>query len=736
MDVTDAKGQSTPSSTALPVSPALVDNIATRAVASLCACLTDMYEHIDDTLFDLADRAHNNQEQSLYFESMREIRMHRKSAEMVFKQSVENSFQRLRDPAAQFSSHEDLEAETLALVDNDEMEVEVAINTMVHRARCEFPAALLQLSMRLNTFLTESCNEDSLPLDPKQIVKAFSQSVQDIELDIKIRIILFKEFEKYVLRHLDEMLFDANEILIQANILPDIRASITRSQQKAKAQEAQDSDSNSESDITESTESYSSANDTATTTAPLVQFDTLQSLLSATQNLQAQSVYIQADPEKPGLDKDHLMDWLSDLQKQQLSQQLDEEIPTPVTVREEIFDILKKRGTDDPHNRLHKVDDNVINVVDMIFEFILDQDIPSPMAALIGRLQIPILKVAIRDQAFFDSHKHPARRLLNEIAHASLGWDAKTHYKKDPLYKMVEETVHTILKTEHPTIELFEGLEKNFNEYVEGEEKRSEKLAQRTAAAEEGKAKTEANKKLIAQLIRDRIHGKELPPVVIDFLNKPWQTYLLQVASKAGSDSDAWKAALKTADDLIWSVQMHTEPDARRRWMELIPTLLDSITGGLEKISHSPAETDKTISALWEIHSKMLKHKGNENPVETVKVDLTHVVSPAVISPLMKRKLPPEQVRELRQFVSALEEGGWFEFTQRDGNKISCKLIRKIRANDSFVFANRYGAKAKAVTKDQLALYIHDEKARLLDSGPLIDRAMQAVMIRLKNSLP
>ena len=36
------------------------------------------------------------------------------------------------------------------------------------------------------------------------------------------------------------------------------------------------------------------------------------------------------------------------------------------------------------------------------------------MRALIGRLQIPILKVAILDKRFFSNRSHPARKLLND----------------------------------------------------------------------------------------------------------------------------------------------------------------------------------------------------------------------------------------------------------------------------------------------------------------------------------
>ncbi|MCG8312338.1 MAG: DUF1631 domain-containing protein [Pseudomonadales bacterium] len=726
MDVTD-KSQATKTDklSTGKVSPAVLDNIAERAIGKICSYLAELFEQIDDTLFDLADRAHHNSEQSLYFESMRIIRLHRNGAQKVFKQSLENNFQRLRSSGESLFSAEEVEAETLALVDSDEMETEVAINNMVHRARCDLPAPLLQLNTRLNTVLPKNkTTEDNNPLDPKQIVKAFTHCAQDIDLDLKVRLILYKEFERQVLKRLDEVLYEANQVLINAGVLPDIRASLARS-------------TSNKIDDEKQAEPQTAAEESAKADSP-VHFDTLQSLLSATDNLQQKSIYIQSDPTQPALTQHTLFDWLSSIQAQHIQDPhalLDND-PQAVAVRQEVFDLIKAAGANDPHNRLQKIDDNVINVVDMIFEFILDQDIPSPMAALIGRLQIPILKIAIRDKNFFDSHQHPARRLLNEIAHASIGWQPEGEYQNDPLYKKVATTVRKVLKTEHPDVALFTELENEFRSYVEGESKRTERLAERTAATEEGLATTEVAKKLIEQVIRDRIHGKELPPVVVNFLTTPWQKYLLQVHLKFGKQSEAWRQGLKTADDLIWSVQMHTEKEPRQRWIKLIPKLLEELQEALDKIAHSPADTDKTMTELWQIHSKMLAHKGDKSPIETVKVDLTSEQTQTNISPLVKRKVNADTIRQLRQLVGAFEVGDWFEFTQVDGNRIRCRLIRKIRANDSFVFANRYGAKAKAITRDQLALYIHDEKARVLESGPLIDRALQAIMLRLKNSLP
>ena len=47
--------------------------------------------------------------------------------------------------------------------------------------------------------------------------------------------------------------------------------------------------------------------------------------------------------------------------------------------------------------------------------------LPDSVRRLVGFLQVPLAKVALLDDAFFEREGHSARKLLNQIATASLG---------------------------------------------------------------------------------------------------------------------------------------------------------------------------------------------------------------------------------------------------------------------------------------------------------------------------
>ena len=93
---------------------------------------------------------------------------------------------------------------------------------------------------------------------------------------------------------------------------------------------------------------------------------------------------------------------------------------------------------------------------------------PDPIKVLIGRLQIPILKVAILDSSFFNHKKHPARQLLDSISKASLGW-SDDQQLEDILIKKLEKIVDFLLLEFDQDIAIFEQALDEFQQFLKDE---------------------------------------------------------------------------------------------------------------------------------------------------------------------------------------------------------------------------------------------------------------------------
>ncbi len=714
--------------------PSILDNIRNRSIETLSTLVSTLFEQIDDTFFELADSAHNNNEQNVYFESMRDIRLQRKRVEHSFFASLELDFRNLSVPVVDNTSNTLDDA--LELLDKEDVEIDVAISSMVSRARCEFPTLLLQINTRFSEFLKPiSVQEDNNPLDPQQLVRHFVAACDHFQIGLQSRLIFLKQFDQLVLRHYEQVLLDTNQILIAAGILPNLRAIIRRTPSQIKQNNAKIAQQEKAS----ATQQKGVNNtDLRNNTNPHSNFGTLQSLLTATRNLQEPSVYI--DSHLPAANQQEIFSLLDNIQDTAttiFNSADDNTAIAALNVGLNLSNLLKQQK--DNRRKVNEVDTDIISLVDMIFEFILTQNLPPAMALLIGKLQIPVLKAAIKDKAFFNTNQHPARRLLNLIGHVCLGWDHNTTPDTDKAYLQVEAVVSRILKDYAGDNAIFEDAEQQLLGHVKQEEHRSQVMEKRTIATEEGKAKTEQAKHLITQLVRDRIQGKELPPVVIEFLKTPWQKLLLNALLKEGKSSYAWRSTLQVADDLIWSVQPQKNETSHKRWLKMIPVLLGDIKTGLERIAYKPSDTDKMMSHLWKIHSQMLTHKGTDNPLRTIKVDLTDQQPTQTANTKIearKAELKQTVINDLLHDVSCLKTGTWFNFIENDKKTLRCKLTTKIRATDSYVFVNRFGAKTKQLTREELAIALHDKQVIVLNSGPIIDRAIEIIITRLKTSLP
>jgi len=620
---------------------------------------------------------------------------------------------------------------------------------MVSRARCEFPTLLLQINTRFSEFLKPlSIQENNNPLDPQQLVRHFVAACDHFQIGLQSRLIFLKQFDRLVLRHYEQVLLDTNQILIAAGILPNLRAIIRRTPSQIKqtnakfAQEEKTPGSQKNNDkladagsqkgqhTHNNTGGFSNTDNNA--------FNTLQGLLTATRNLQEPSVYINSHlPDANQQEIFSFLDNIQDATATSLSSASDRTAIAALNVGLNLSNLLKQQQNN--QRKINDVDTDIINIVDMIFEFILTQNLPPAMALLIGKLQIPVLKAAIKDKAFFNTNQHPARRLLNLIGHTCVSWDHNTTPETDKLYLQVEAVVSHILKHYSGDNAIFEDAEQQLLTHIKQEEQRSNAMEKRTIATEEGKAKTEQAKLLIAQLARDRIQGKELPPVVIEFLKTPWQKLLLHALLKEGKSSYAWRSTLQVADDLIWSVQPQKNETSRKRWLKMIPVLLGDVKSGLERIAYKPSDTDKMMSHLWKIHSQMLTYKGTDNPLRIIKVDLTDqqpIQTTNVKVEARKAEIKQAVINDLLHDVSCLKTGTWFSFIENDQKALRCKLTTKIRATDSYVFVNRFGAKTKQLTREELAIALHDKQITVLNSGPIIDRALETIITRLKSSLP
>lgn len=658
----------------LTVTPELIETLSDSAVTQLTVALRHMHHQLDETLYGYANRATSSANQTRFYESLLIMQDSQEAVTQAFAQSIARGFKRFIEARTALDTTEHDESATLDPI----------LTAMANRTRDHHQAALMQLSTRLSTYFTDTIPDIDNPLDPQQIVVAYSNAIEQLALAEKVRLIVLKDFERHVLRELGPVYQQLNSSLRDARVMPNLSSNMTST----------------------------SGDFIPDTNSALPSFAELQSLLDASAN--------KAIPApNPRLVLTHLQldALLNNLQRRHTS------------IRQGLTESLQASASEADSPNLSPQDDHTIQLVELMFEFISEQDLPLPIAELVNRLQIPVIKIALRGPTLFDDPQHPLRRLINDITESALGWNGGKHYAQDPLYQTIEKSITAVQQTEPTNTPKLEHIATEFQQFYQAEQNQAERAIERAASQEEGRASQASAQEHADDTVEWYISDRFLPPAIIRFAKGPWHKYLVHTYLQQGRKSPDWQEASNTLEDLVWSV---TDPldsaDSRLHWKALLPQLGKQLRKGVETVSHSPSETEHYLSELWGIHRKISQGQGKD-------MDRIRITAVAHKAARPVAAVSPKAAANL-QIANDLPMGTWVEFTQGNTSKLICRLVRRIQANSDFVFATRYGTQTLAIGAQQLAGYLHNQSARVLENAPLMDRALYAILGRLKDQQP
>lgn len=116
-----------------------------------------------------------------------------------------------------------LDYESLSLVEEEDLEAIIALEGMVAHARNTDISEYLSFTTRLNTlFYGVVVDESNNPLDPEQVGEAFREALRPYKLDARSLLIVYRKFNTEVFHHLEAVLEQANDILIEHGVIPNL----------------------------------------------------------------------------------------------------------------------------------------------------------------------------------------------------------------------------------------------------------------------------------------------------------------------------------------------------------------------------------------------------------------------------------------------------------------------------------------------------------------------------------
>ena len=756
----------------------LVRGISQKRINGLVSTL---FENVDDALFDLAERAGSNALQTEFFDGMREVRKKRQLVERLFQDQAAKYFTEFAEGKLKSVKPEAAPQASggLSLVDDQELEESLAVSSMVAKAENRLQRSLYQINQRLGVIIGGGKVEDSNnPIGPAVLGQAFRIAVKEFQVNVQVKLIIYKLFDRYVMAGLEPLYEEVNIELIRAGVLPQIRHVLpqgSRPMPPPSGAGAGQLGPVQPGGIPLAGSAGTQYYDPAAAELQAELYSQLRNLLAGRHHGRVASA--DYTPGTPGLTPTELLSALTILQGQAPAQPRDTITDAAQAVQAlklELMEQVHKLSGEAKQHHVSSADEDTIDLVGMLFEFILqDRNLPAQIQALLGRLQIPYLKVAILDKHLFAQKTHPARRLLDALADAGKSWSEESD-KDHRLQDRIRQVVESILTDFDDDVGIFDKELESFGGFMEQYHRRAEIAEQRAAEATRGREKLQDARRTAAREILSRIEERNLPPVVHAVLSRPWANYLVLTLLRQGESSDEWKSALRFADEFVWSALPKTNDLERTRLRALLPQLEKALRHGLATVAYHDNDVKQLMHELSQFYQRLLD--GEKVEVKTAKeviaagaasaipgatpaqpipatAGAAQAEAPAVAAQIPATQSPVEEIvlnsnpaetpapeenyAEDDEFLKAAREikvGTWLEFADEQGNRERAKLSWISPISSKYLFVNRRGLKVCDKTVFALAAELRRGSTIVLEEVPLFDRALDAIVARLRSA--
>ncbi len=736
-----------------------------HASTLLTRLLRSMLDEADDTLFEFSSNADSNLAQQGYFDAMREVRLKRNDIERGFLAALNDAFDVFnikRSLSSNFLDNARTETDSLELIDDESTEENMAVYNMAEKQERLYPREIFEIKTRIESLY--ACRETaSHPLSPITISGAFGNALQPLDIDFRVKLIIFKLFDKFVMSNMGGFYKEVNELLINGNVLPELGYRYKRS--KSTNRPYTNRNANYPGQDQGPLEGHNwdtvAGHDSAHAGIPG------QSHPSSHQSLLSTDFGLRGFTPTPS-QTSGIIGTLSSMQNYIRQEGYPEDI-SPAEFGNQIISGIHKLGFNSVQGK-RALDEKVINMVSMIFDFILDdQTIAAKIKGQLARLQIPYLKIALLDQAFLKQKDHPARQLLNDMARASIGWDP-SRSKRD-LFNKIESIVDSVLHDYERDSQLFEQLQQEFSEYCTKEQHVNKTYEERTWKTTEGKERVQYAKGRVDAWVHMWCSRDETRKQISMFLKHFWKNTMLYCMHKYGEDSPEWRYYIKIINALIWSTTPNKNNEDVKQLINITPLLIRGLNRGLLAVGTHPNTISKIFSEFSKCHLDIIEKglakqapdqqtamhdqvdsSAEELPeTEDVEITLQTLYQTDSESAQDKPELEVDEALasliedvevevaepdnednsdlikdEFYQQADKLNYGDWLEFTI-DDKLVAAKLSWKSSITSNHLFVGRDGIRVTEKTLAEIAQDIRAGQAHIIDQAPVFDRALESV---------
>ena len=584
----------------------------------------------------------------------------------------------------------------LSVVDKNEFEDWLAIRVMVTRADTQYRGDLLQLKLRLDKLGIANRTGHHNPLGPALVCEAFHNALAQLKVSRDVEKVCLKTFEQTVIKQLEPLYRELNNILIRHGVLPDLDLSRYLSEQAPARKEppAEVLKPEPETPLNkpqpEAPESkpgqtarglknrvagefrgYARAAQTA--------FATVRNLLTTLQASRVENGEPAPEPFAANARPLSQGELHRELQELQLRAAAPEEPAVPL--RDRVVGKIRETGD----TRLNAEQQQTLDVVDRFFRSVVDSPKLSDYAqSRMRQLEVPVLKVVMRDPEFFEDQDSPVRGVMNRLAQLGV----KGGRLNPVVQRRVDELIHRIATEFEQDTGVFEQTVGELDTLIDRQNLVYRRNVERVTAAAEGAQKVAESKTAVASALESKLAGRKVPRALVSLLEGGWRDLLSLTWIRQGPDSQLWQDYLAVIDSLMAFAE---DPDSSIN----LPELLRLIQDGLASISSNHMPSSQIRDEL----KQFLVRRPDKAP-EMVEMPAVSGARPD------KQVLSEREQRSLQRWINRAQQlrtGDWLRDQTKAEDPQYIRLVWIARGFSRFVFVNHQGMRVVELELEALA---------------------------------
>ncbi|MCP4407613.1 MAG: DUF1631 domain-containing protein [Gammaproteobacteria bacterium] len=365
--------------------------------------------------------------------------------------------------------------------------------------------------------------------------------------------------------------------------------------------------------------------------------------------------------------------------------------------------------------------------------------------ALVAKLQIPILKLALLDTGFLNQANHPARDILKLLMSMGVGIESK----EEVLFRKLQSIIDKVIEEFETDITPFDdalGQLRKLN-YIEADQ--AQEIEQQSRQEAQVKAHRLAAKRKVIACLNRYLKEKRVPEQILKFFVKLWAPYMGVIQLESGSDSLDWDEAVRNIRQIIEAAQ----PERSANEIEQIFDIRENFFKQLkQRLTHLPwfTETESVIlsnmEAWFDRHSaasvtadtQTPEQPTSENPLTAAPHEVAQTSSMFDFEADPDEDLADHEERlraKLEEVPAELKPGVWVEiYRGEDRSKRRLKLSTILHETGELLFSDRMGEGVLEVDLENFLIDLDAGRTKLIDDSNLFDHALTSIISNIREN--